>query len=239
VNNETGPLALIGGGEWTEGCTFDRLLIEATGATEVLVVPAAAAYEHPERVMEKATTWFREMGVAVRELPVLTRSDAENPAHADEVINAKLVYVSDGSPLHLRSVLKDSVLWTALVKAWRTGTGVACSAAAATVFGDPMVDPRGGTFTLGLGIARGLAVVPQWERWTGDRARRMNHLIPSDVAVAEIEERTALIRWGDGTWQIDGFGRVTLTRNHQALQVDELESLIDTGPLHVPSRSTA
>jgi cyanophycinase len=234
VTNQTGPLALIGGGEWTEGCSFDRLLLDATDAAEVVVLPTAAAYEHPERVLEAAKAWFGESGISVKPLEVLTRSDAEDLANAAVIRAAKFVYVSDGSPMHLRSVIKDSVVWQAIVDAWRSGTAIACSAAAATVFGDPMVDPRGGTFTLGLGIVRGLAVVPQWERWTGDRARRMNHLTPSNVAVAEIEERTALIRWGDGTWQTDGFGRVTLTLNHEDLPLSDLESAVETGPLAVP-----
>jgi cyanophycinase len=209
-------------------------LIQATKATEVLVIPAAAAYEHPERVVDQATSWFAELGVATNPLDLLTRADAENQAVIRAISDAKFIYVSDGSPLHLRSVLKDSLAWSAIVSAWRGGAAIACSSAAATVFGDPMVDPRGGTFTLGLGIVRGLAVVPEWERWTGDRARRMNHLTPSNVAVAEIEERTALIRWGDGTWRTEGFGRVTLTRNHEDLQLEELETAVDVSPLAVP-----
>jgi cyanophycinase len=231
VTDQTGPLALIGGGEWTEGCSFDQALVQATGASEVLVLPTAAAYEHPERAVDRATTWFGEMGLKVKTLDVLARPDAEDPAKADEVGSAPFIYVSDGSPLHLRSVLKDSAVWEAIVRAWRNGSAVACSSAAATVFGDPMVDPRGGTFTLGLGIVQGLAVVPQWERWTGDRARRMNHLIPSGVAVAEIEERTALIRWGNGTWTTEGFGRVALTRNHDSLELSELETVVQIGVL--------
>lgn len=227
MTDETGPLALIGGGEWTEGCSFDRLLIEATGASEVVVVPTAAAYEHPERAMDRASAWFKELGISVKPLNILARPNAEDAANAEVLRSARFIYVSDGSPMHLRSVLKDSLVWGAITEAWRSGTAVACSAAAATVFGDPMVDPRGGTFTLGLGLVRGLAVVPQWERWTGDRARRMNHLTPTNVAVAEIEERTALIRWGNATWETNGFGRVTLTRNHQALALEELESAID------------
>lgn len=234
TTSETGPLALIGGGEWAEGCTFDLDLVRRSGASEVLVLPTAAAYEHPERVIEKANAWFAGIGVAVKALPVLTRTDAALPQYVEAIRSASLIYVSDGSPLHLRSVLKDSALWTALVDAWRSGATVAASSAAATVFGDPMVDPRGGTFTLGLGLVRGLAVVPQWDRWTGDRARRMNHLTPSGVAVAEIEERTALIRWGNGSWETSGAGRVTITRNHQPMSAGELEAAVDTGPLQVP-----
>jgi cyanophycinase len=222
VANQSGPLAFIGGSEWTEGCSFDRPLVEATGATEVVVLPTAAAYEHPERVLAAATSWFEQLGISVKPLNVLTRSDAENSKNAEIIRQAKFVYMSDGSSMHLRSVLKDSILWQAITDAWQSGAAVACSGGAATVFGDPMVDPRGGAFTLGLGIVRGLAIVPQWEKWTGDRARRTTHLIPQNITVAEVEDRTALIRWGDGTWQIDGFGRVALTRNRETVQVTDI-----------------
>ena len=45
----TGMLALVGGGEWSPGCTFDQVLIEASGATEVAVLPTGSAYENPAR----------------------------------------------------------------------------------------------------------------------------------------------------------------------------------------------
>ncbi len=49
-----GTLALVGGNEWQEKCTFDRGLLEASGGKEVLVLPTAAAYEHPQRAVDQA-----------------------------------------------------------------------------------------------------------------------------------------------------------------------------------------
>ena len=54
-----GVLALVGGNEWQEKCTFDRDLLEASGGNEVVVLPTAAAYEHPERSVEHAQRWGR------------------------------------------------------------------------------------------------------------------------------------------------------------------------------------
>ena len=73
---------------------------------------------------------------------------------------AKFVYLVDGSPLHLRSVLKDSALFAALVSAYEGGSVVAASGAGATLLCDPMVDPRGGAYTVGLGMVQDLAVFP-------------------------------------------------------------------------------
>ena len=68
-----GHLALVGGGEFTEGCTFDAALLEASGASEVLVVPTGAAYEHPHRLVERAAGWFDRLGVQVKGLDLLAR----------------------------------------------------------------------------------------------------------------------------------------------------------------------
>ena len=204
----TGPLALVGGAEWTDGCSFDAELVEASGAGEVLVLPTAAAYEHPERAVASATRWFEGLGASVRPLMVLGRHDADEPANAEVVRAARFVYIGGGSPLHLRSVLKDSAVWDALVWAWNDGAVLAGSSAGAMVLTDPMVDPRGGAFTVGLGLVAQLAVIPHHDSWSHDKARRTLELAQSGLPVVGIDERTALLRDGDGGWRTAGAGRV-------------------------------
>src|SRR5687768_5943498 len=157
----TGPLALVGGGEWSDGCTFDRGLIDAVGAEEVLVLPTGSAYEHPERLVKAAGEWFGGLGIVARGLMVLSRPHASEPANLDAVRDARFVYLAGASPMHLRSVLKDSPLWEALLEQWSRGAALAGSSAGAMVLCDAMVDQRGGAFTLGLGLIEGVAVVPQ------------------------------------------------------------------------------
>ncbi len=222
-----GPLALIGGAEWQPGCDFDIELLRASDGSEVVVIPAAAAFEHPERVVERAKTWFAEIGGRVTGLPILKRTDAEDSQNAEAVRKARFIYLSDGSAQHLRSVLKDSLVWAAIQDAWASGAVIAGSSAGATVLGDPMVDPRGGTFALGLGLVRKLALVPHWENWTDLKASRMNHLAPSATVVAEVEERTALIRWPDGTWQATGAGRVVLALDRKPIGIDAIETVVE------------
>ena len=77
-----GPLALVGGAEWTDRCSFDAELWEASGRAEVLVLPTGAAYEHPERAVETASRWFASLGATARGLMVLTRRDAEDAGAA-------------------------------------------------------------------------------------------------------------------------------------------------------------
>ncbi len=156
----SGTLALIGGGEWHDGCRELDAELLARAGDEVVVLPTAAAFEHPERVVARATEYFSGLGASVRGLSVLRRADAEDRANVSGVSDAGFVYIADGSPLHLRSALKDSALFEAIVTAYRKGSVLAASGAGATVLCDPMVDPRGGAYTVGLGVVRDLAVFP-------------------------------------------------------------------------------
>jgi cyanophycinase len=206
----SGPLALVGGAEWRAGCDFDRELLEASGSTEVLVLPTAAAYEHPDRVIEAAERWFAELGATVRALRVLTRPDAVDEANVAPVADAAFIYLSGGSPMHLRSVLKDSPVWDALVAAWQRGAVVAGSGSGAMVLCDPMVDPRGGAITLGLGLVEQLAVIPHHNTWSEDKAKRTLHIAPAGLPIVGIDERTALVRDPAGGWRATGAGEVAI-----------------------------
>jgi cyanophycinase len=220
----TGHLALVGGAEWTEGCGFDQELWETSGRAEVLVLPTAAAYEHPARAVEVATNWFFGFGASVRGLMVINRRDALDQSAADELRQARFIYLSGGSPMHLRSVLKDTPAWEALVAAWRDGAVVAGSSAGAMVLCDPMVDPRGGALTLGLGLIDHLAVLPHYDTWSPEKAERTVELATGHLRIAAIDERTALIRDPDGSWRTAGAGEVTVYVDGQATGIEALSN---------------
>jgi cyanophycinase len=216
---------MVGGAEWRDGCTFDAELLELSGGKDVLVLPTAAAYEHPERAVEWATKWFKGIGGKVRGLMVLRRPDAEEKANADAVREARFIYLGGGSPLHLRSVLKESALWEALQEAWRAGAVVAGSSAGAMVLGDPMIDPRGGAFTLGLGMVEQLAFLPHADTWSPEKAHRTVKLAPDGLPIVAVDERTAIIRNADGEWRVAGAGGARVWLNGEETDVQALSSL--------------
>jgi cyanophycinase len=199
-----GRLVLDGGIDWTQTATAAADLV--TAGDEVVVLPTGSAYERPELSIAAAELHFAALGASVRPCMVLSRSDAEDAALAAVVRGARCCYVTGGSPLHLRSVLKDSLVLDALVAAWRDGAAIAGWGAGATTISDPMVDPRGGAFTVGLGLVRGLAVVPGFEGELTAGLRRTIALAPADCALVAIGSGAAIVREPDGTWASVGNG---------------------------------
>ena len=205
-----GLLALVGGEEWTEGCTFDATLLAASGGLDVLVLPTAAAYQYPERVVLAAAEWFAALGATVEGLMVVDRASSEDPGMAAKVRAARFIYLAGGSPLHLKAVLKRSATFEALRAAWEGGAVVAGAGAGAMVLTDPMVDPRGGALTLGLGLVAQLAVVPHYgdepDDPSGQKLARTVAMAPATLPVVGIPARTALVRGSDGAWSAAGVG---------------------------------
>jgi cyanophycinase len=214
MHGPSGTLALVGGGEWRDGCSFDAGFLAASGSDEVLVLPTAAAYERPERLVAEAGEWFGPLGGRVEGLMVLSRADAEDAGAAAVLRRARFIYLSGSSPMHLRSVLKNSKVWAALLGAFGDGAVVVGSSGAAMALTDPMVDARGGGLTIGLGLVSGISVVPHFghthEDGHGEKLHRSVLLAPAGTPVAGIPERTALIRDPHGGWRTDGVGQVAV-----------------------------
>lgn len=200
-----GPLALIGGGEWLGDDAIDRRLVEL-GGRHVLVLPTAAAYEDPDAAVATATRRYRELDATVRGCMVLSRTDAESADLADEIREAKFIYLSGGSPLHLRVTLKDSLVFDALRFAWHNGALVAGSSAGAMALTDPMIDPRGGAFTVGLGLVSDVAVMPHFLGERSVQLERTLSLADSSCAVVALGEHTGVILLSSGSWEVAGSG---------------------------------
>jgi cyanophycinase len=219
-----GVLALVGGREWTDGCSFDADLV--AGVDEVLVLPSALAYEQPGQHLQRAERWFADLGAGVRVLEVYRRADAMQPGPAEAAAAAQLVYVTGGSPMHLRSVLKDTPLLEALVGGWRSGTTVAAAGEAASVLCSHMVDSRGGAYTVGLDLVTTMTVVPRYNQWSPDKWHRTVQLARAGLPVVGIDEATALIR--DGVdWRIEGAGGVHVFLDGHRRELDALPSTLN------------
>ena len=193
-----GILALQGGGPFAANDDLDRRILAAVGATRVVMLPTADAYEHPERLVAAAMTWGERLGVEIEALMVMRRGEAMDQAAVDVMRGARAVYLVGDQPLHLRSVLKGTPLWEAITQVLTDGGVVAATGGSAAAMCDPMVDPRGGAFTLGLGLIDGLALVTEAETWSTDRLHRTLKL--ANTPLVELPSGAALVRTADG-WE--------------------------------------
>jgi cyanophycinase len=193
-----GTLVLQGGGPFVSNDDLDRRALAGIG--RVVVLPTADAFEQPQDLIAAAVTWCGRIGVEVDPLMVLTRPQADDAA-AEVVDRAEAVFLAGDSSNHLRSVLKDTVLFDAIVRVLGRGGVVLAAAASASALCDPMTDRRGGAFAIGLGIVGGLAIVTETEIWPRDQLVRARGL--ANTPLVELPTGSALVRRGDG-WEIVG-----------------------------------
>jgi cyanophycinase len=226
-----GPIAFVGSGEFTPALEpVDRALLAATGRARprVVVLPTASAPDGDEvfaRWGRMGRDHFHALGAQVESLPVRERVDAAEPAYAQAVADADLVYLSGGKPDHLYEVLVDSPLLEAMRAAWSRGAILAgCSAGAMVLAGHRMSFgsrvPMPSRWRAGLDFVPATAVAPHYDRWPETMLVPMVLLAPPGTVVLGIDEETSLVG-RDGTWQVHGPGRVTVwrgrsrTRHHE------------------------
>ena len=197
-----GILALQGGGPFAANDDLDRRILAAAGASRVVMLPTADAYEHPERLVAAARTWGERLDVEVEALMVMRRGEAMDEEAVGIMRGARAVYLVGDQPLHLRSVLKGTPLWEAITQVLADGGVVAATGGSAAAMCDPMVDPRGGAFTLGLGLIDGLALVTEAETWSADRLHRTLKL--ANTPLVELPSGAALVRTADRWERVGG-----------------------------------
>jgi cyanophycinase len=195
-----GILALQGGGPFAANDILDRRLLTDSGATRAVVLPTADAFERPDRLVAAAMNWGERLDVEVEALMVMRRGEAMDNGAVEVVRRARAVYLVGDQPLHLRSVLKGTPLWKAITEVLDEGGVVTATGGSAAAMCDPMVDPRGGAFTLGLGLVVGLALVTEAETWSVDRLHRTLKL--ANTPVVELPSGSALVRTDQGWEQV-------------------------------------
>jgi cyanophycinase len=207
-----GPIALVGSGEYLPVLEFlERALITGRPPRYVQLATAAA----PEGPASLAR-WHalgadaaRRLGVEQVVVPVADRDDADDPANADLVEGAGLVYLSGGNPRYLTETLRGSAVWQAIEGAWRTGAALAgCSAGAMALSAGFPGFRRPWRAWPGLGLVPVVRVVPHFDRF-GARLpdvalRGVGRGEPSALLVG-IDEETALVGGLDG-WQAEPGG---------------------------------
>jgi len=217
----TGPVALVGSGEFLDPMVAVDAGLLAGRPPRVAIVPTAASLEGPERVawwLDLGRRHYEAMGVEAVAVPVGSRAEADEEAMARLIEGVGLVYLSGGDPHHLAETLRGSRVWQAIVEEWHGGAALAgCSAGAmALTSGAPGDLGPGGTRRAagedvdGLGLIAHLAVIPHFDllqRRRSDIVEWFGRWQPAGTTLVGVEEETALV--GDGAgWRVEGVGAV-------------------------------
>lgn len=220
-----GRVALIGAGEFLPAmAAVDVELLATSGrARPRVVILPTASWPDGEQVFLRwaalGVEHFEALGAEVEVVLVRERLDADDPAHAQAVGEADLIYLSGGKPDYLLKTLAGSAVWAAAVAANARGSVLAgCSAGAMVLcsqqarFRSPPHLPLG--FQPGLGLVAGVAVLPHYDRFPETLAAVRVARAPRGTVILGIDEDTAAIG-RDGDWQVRGTGRVTVWRGRR------------------------
>jgi cyanophycinase len=210
-----GYLLLAGGAEFGgQMAAADRQALTAAGGWEapVAIIPAAAAPDHnAERAGNNGVRWFRSLGAqAVEALPLVDRISADDPAIANRLRRARLIYLLGGFPAHLAASLRESASWQALRKAYQSGAVIAGSSAGAMVLGRHYYDPFQAVVKPGLDLIGPVCVIPHHAAVGRQWVAVLQKALPTDRLLGIDEETGALAPGIDGTWQVFGKGRAVL-----------------------------
>lgn len=204
--------------------TFDRELLAAIGKPRprVAVVPAAPTRRGEEtlrRWAELGRQHFEALGAEVETVVVRSRAEADDPASAQAVGEADLIYVSGGRPHDLLAVLAGSQTWEAARRAHQRGAILVGCAAGAMVLGGHCLDMRRRLgwpvrWELALDVIPGAAVTPWYDGLPEPLRAFVILQAPRDTVVLGIDRETAVVG-RDGAWQVRGSGRVTVWRGRR------------------------
>jgi cyanophycinase len=214
------PLVLHGGGEFLPG---DEAFLGAVlgaadagrggtagAALRVVLVPTAAARGRPDLAATHGVVAFERCAAATGRLivadvaRVVDASSADDPALADRIGAADVVYFPGGDPDLIPALLRGTPAEHALRTAHERGALVGGASAGAMAMAEWTWTPAGGV--RGLGLVSGLAVFPHY-----DESRRaswqanLERIAPAGLGYLGLDERTGVISEGDG-WRVAGEG---------------------------------
>jgi cyanophycinase len=231
-------LALVGGDEFNPGNEEqDRILAAAARPGPAFVVPTAAARQDPQASVRHATSWFKQFGLELRELPVLKRTDANSKELADLARTGGFFYLVGGDPGLVAQVLRGSRVWTAIFEAWLQGASLAGSSAGAMALCSHSLIratwPNRFTRrpTEALGLVADTAVLPHFETFGNRWIESAQKELPGATLLG-IDERSAAI-WMRDEWRAYGPGVVTVIKGSK--QERFVSGTIVSG-LHAPAR---
>lgn len=232
---------MVGGDEFNPGNEEqDRILAKAAGSGPAYVVPTAAARQGPERAVAHAQKWFRQFDLALEELPVLKRTDANSKELAALARAGGFFYLVGGDPGLVVQVLQSSRVWDAIMEAWQEGAALAGSSAGAmalcshTLIRASWPNRFNRRPNDALGLVAGTAVLPHFDTFGHKWVESAQQALP-EATLLGIDERSATV-WQGRTWLAMGPGGVTVIKGSKVKHFASGQEVIG---LRAPARILA
>jgi len=211
-----GIILLEGGAEFGGAMREpDLRALALAGGVEapVRILPTAAAPDNNHvRAGKDGVRWFRKLGARdVEALPLVDGASANDPAIAEALRAARLVYLLGGFTHYLGRTLQGSRAWEATLEACRNGAVLAGSSAGAMVLCEHYYDPASGLVQPGLNLVPEACVLPHHDTFGKNWAGKLGQLLPG-VTLLGIDERTGMLREGE-EWLVMGAGAVTVYKD--------------------------
>jgi cyanophycinase len=211
ARSRPGPIALVGSGEYLavmEDVERDLLRGRPPRMAQLATAAAPEGWESLRYWHDLGADAAKRLDVEQVIVPVVDRASAQDPALAELVEGAGLIYLSGGNPPYLAATLRGTKVWTAIAAAWRAGAALAGCSAGAMALTDHVPDLRRPSQPpeQGLGAVPHLRVLPHFDRFvTRIPNREFQRLTaaPPGVTVVGIDEQTALVG-GPVHWQVRG-----------------------------------
>ena len=239
ANPVAGTLALIGGGDYEQSEQVDRYLLDLAGGVDTPVVFLPTA-QPSRRMGEKFVVYYQSLGARnVRVVPVDESEDANDEQNVRLLREAGLIFIGWGADTRLQQVVAHTPVHAAIEAAYRGGAVLAGTSAGARAAGELVISPANGPVGLRGGLDEGprrpynglpmdqQTVLQSWPgfNWLpgfGVEAHlaewnRYGHLmlmgaLRPDLTWVGLDERTALVVYGNGEVEVVGSGNVLVAR---------------------------
>jgi cyanophycinase len=198
----------------------DRRAMALAGGPHALIsiIPTAAAPDNNHRrAGNTGVNWFRRLGATnVESLPLIDKTSANDPALAERIEHARLIYLLGGFTAYLGETLANSASSRAMLSAYEAGAVIAGSSAGAMVLCHYYYDPAKRRIVEGLDFVPNTCVLPHHNTFGKNWANQLGQLLPHAVLLG-IDERTGMLDDAEGGkktgWRVYGQGAVTVYRS--------------------------
>jgi cyanophycinase len=231
-----GMIALVGAGEFLNTMdAVDQELLAMAGGSRVAILPTASALDGPgipERWAQMGIDHFNRLGAQTDAVMALDRTACTDPALAERVRAANLVYFSGGKPDYLYNTLVDTPVWQAVTDVLARGGVVAGCSAGAMIMGAyvPVFSPRMGMPSIGkwqsgFALVPGAIIAPHYNEFPEMFTGLIFGGRPAGTFLIGVDADTALVG-SNGSWKALGTRRVTLRRDHMTQRYTQGQSVL-------------